>query len=179
MPDGMLRAAHGARRFALGALALGALGGCAINDELTVVREGPGVAPGAAIALQGTADGQADAGGFGAAVAAALAAGGHALRDDGEVVGITAFTRGAATTGIADPAAGGGAAAGEIAWISAPRRRGMFDSCAGDRLRATLALFARDSGALLYRATGEVDGCGFAAEDVEALAARLVAESAQ
>ena len=41
-------------------------------------------------------------------------------------------------------------------------------------MRATLALYSRVEKTLIYRGTGEIDGCGFTQAEIDALAKALV-----
>ena len=48
----------------------------------------------------------------------------------------------------------------------------------GERLRATLAFYAREEQGLIARVTGEIDGCTFTQDGIDALAKALVREAA-
>lgn len=164
---------------AVSVLAAAALGGCAISKELQLESDGAGLPSGSAVSMAMVAPDGTPAADFAASLADALAARGHAIRDDAPFVAVSAFTRRSAATGTADAAPPPAGSNGDIAWISAPRRRGMFQSCAGERLRGTLALYSRADGSLVYRGSGEMDGCDFEDSDIAALASGLVGAAAR
>lgn len=156
-------------------LALGLVAGCGIDKALRLDRQGPGLAPGAAVAILNAPPESEQSAHFSAALAKAFAARGHAVSGTAPVTAVFGFTRRPRAIGTADgsPSASEGAKA-DVVWISAPASKRAFQACEGERLRATLALYARDDKALIYRGTAESDGCDFTKTDVDALATALV-----
>jgi hypothetical protein len=150
------------------------LAGCAINKDLRLDRQGPGLPASAAVAIETAPAATEQAARFAEALANAFAKRGHGVSDEAPVSAVFAFTQRHRSIGTAD---GSPAAAGskpETQWISAPGRKRRFQSCEGERLRATLALYSRTDKALIYRAAAEVDGCDFTNADIDALAKALV-----
>lgn len=156
-------------------LAMGMVAGCAIDKELRLDRQGPGLAPGAAVAILRAPPESDQSARFAAALAQAFAARGHAVSDTAPVTAVFGLARRPRAIGTADgsPSVSVGAQ-GDVVWISAPAEKRAFQACAGERVRATLALYGREDKALIYRATAERDGCDFTKADVDALATALV-----
>jgi hypothetical protein len=157
-----------------GAMAAPLLAGCAISKDLKLDVQGEGLPANTAVSIRTTPADNELATRFAGALAGAFAEKGHALTEAAPVTAVFAFTRRNRRIGAAEegPAAEGNAPA--IKWISAPARRRAFQACKGERLRATLALYSRTANALVYRATGEIDGCEFSNADIDALAKALV-----
>jgi hypothetical protein len=167
---------HSLRSGAMPALlVLGMLAGCGIDKNLRLDRQGPGLAPGAAVAIQPATPESETSARFAAALAEAFAARGHAVASTAPVTALFGFTRRPRAIGTADgsPAGSDGAQA-DVVWISAPASKRAFQACDGERIRATLALYSREDKALIYRGTAESDGCDFTKADVDALAKALV-----
>lgn len=165
------------RRIALaaaGALVLPLLAGCAINKDLRLDVQGEGLPANTAVSIRTAPADNPLATQFAGALAGAFAENGHAVTEAAPVTAVFAFTRRSRSIGAAEerPAADGGEPA--IAWISSPARKRALQACKGERLRATLALYSRPANGLVYRATGEVDGCDFTEADLDALAKALV-----
>ena len=150
------------------------LAGCAINHDLRLATDGAGLAPQSQVSIQPAAPENPRAALFAASLADAFAQGGHSVQNAAPVIAVFGLAQASRMAGTADgsPAADGQPPA--IAWISAPARKRPFQECKGERLRATLALYSRDEKTLIYRATGEMDGCKFAQADIDALAKALV-----
>lgn len=160
-------------------LALVLLAGCAINQDLRLGRSGPGLAPGATVAIAAAPEGNAEAARFAAALTDALAGQGYRVSGSAPVTAVFGFARRDRAIGTADgSAAAGSTPAGGITWISAPGRKRLLQSCKGERLRATLAFYAREEQGLIARVTGEIDGCTFTQDGIDALAKALVREAA-
>lgn len=161
-------------------LAAAVLAGCAVNQDLRLDVQGQGLPANAAVSLRTAPADSAAAAGFGDALAAAFASNGHSISGDAPVIAVFGFTQRAGSIGAADgtasPSADGKPA---TLWLSAPARKRALQACKAERLRATLALYSRTDKALIYRATGEVDGCSFTRRDVDALARALVAGAAR
>lgn len=156
-------------------LALGLVTGCAIDKELRLDRQGPGLAPGAAVAIRTEPPESEPSARFAAALARAFAARGHAVSGTAPVTAVFGFTQRPRAIGTADGSPSGrDDAQAAVAWISAPASKRTFQACEGERIRATLALFSREDRTLIYRGTAESDGCDFTTADVDALAKALV-----
>ena len=158
---------------AAGVLAAPLLAGCAISKDLKLDVQGEGLPANTAVSIRTPPAGNALATRFAGALAGAFAERGHAVTEAAPVTAVFAFTRRNRSVGAAEerPVAEGSAPA--IKWISAPARKRAFQ-CKGERLRATLALYSRPANGLVYRATGEIDGCQFTDADIDALARALV-----
>lgn len=163
--------ARDARRTASVLLAMAMLGACAIPKDLRLETQGPGLPADAAVAIQTAPLGDPVAERFAGALAAAFAARGHDITSTAPVTAVFSFTRRDRAIGAAD----GAVPASSPVWISRPARRSLFQGCKGERLRATLALYARGGDALIHRASGEIDGCSFTEADLDNLAQALVA----
>jgi hypothetical protein len=159
------------------ALALALVSGCSVNRDLRLDRSGPGLAPGTAVAIAPAPEGNPEAARFASALAEALAAEGHLISDDAAVTAVFGFAHRDRGIGAADGGTGAGAQGGAVKWISAPGRKRLLQSCKGERLRATIAFYGTAEMALIARATGEVDGCSFAGNDIDALARALVTQA--
>ena len=155
-------------------LAAPLLAGCAINKDLRLDAQGPGLPANAAVSIQTEPASTAQAAQFAAALADAFAGNGHAVKDAAPVTAVFGFSLRSRATGTAQVSAAGEGRPPEVNWISAPARKRAFQSCEGERLRATLALYSRVEKTLIYRGTGEIDGCGFTQADIDALAQALV-----
>lgn len=78
-----------------------------------------------------------------------------------------------AESGLANPAEAGG----EIDWQSAPRESRLLDICKAKRMRGSLVIFDRTTGAIAYKGESEADGCKFSQPDFDTMAALLVADA--
>jgi hypothetical protein len=155
-------------------LAVPLLASCAISKDLRLDTHGPGLPPAAAVSIQSSPAGNEPAARFAASLADAFAASGHAIGDAAPVTAVFGFALRNRSTGTADGSPAEGDSQSGIKWISAPARKRAFQACEGERLRATLALYSRAEKTLIYRGTGEVDGCNFTQSDIDALAKALV-----
>jgi hypothetical protein len=156
------------------ALALPLLASCAINKDLRLNSEGPGLPANAAVSIQTVPDDTENAAQFAAALADAFARNGHAVEDAAPVTAVFGFSRRNRATGTAQVSSAEEGRPPEVNWMSAPARKRAFQACEGERLRATLALYSRVEKTLIYRGTGEIDGCGFTQAEIDALAKALV-----
>ena len=66
------------------------------------------------------------------------------------------------------------AADGTVSWQSMPRRGRLFDGCDPVRAQATLAVFDREAGELVYRSEAETIACSTDKIDLDRLARELV-----
>jgi hypothetical protein len=156
------------------ALAAPLLTSCAINKDLRLDRQGPGLPANAAVAIQTVPADTRHATQFAAALAEAFVGNGHAVDDAAPVTAVFGFSLRNRATGTAQVNTAGEGRPPEVNWVSAPARKRAFQACEGERLRATLALYSRVEKTLIYRATGEIDGCDFTQADIDALATALV-----
>lgn len=163
-------------------VAAAALAGCAISKDVRLETQGAVLPVNSAISIDTAPSGDPVAERFATALAAALIERGHSVTNAAPVTAVFGFTQRDRAIGAADgsppagpPASGAGSAP---LWISQPQRRGLFQSCKGERLRATLALYSRADNVPIYRASGEIDGCAFTEADLDRLARALVAGSA-
>ncbi|MCB2083963.1 MAG: hypothetical protein KDD90_07930 [Sphingomonadaceae bacterium] len=167
--DGLLRS------FVLAGAVL-SLGACAVTSPIDVTSAGPGVASIDAIRLQSAASEEAQRAAFEAALHRALANSSIRLDKDAPYLGDFAIALRDARTGLAEPQDTTGES-GQVDWASDPRKRRLFDGCKAKRIRATLVILSRESGAIVYRGEGEADACGFTEKDYDRLAARLVEDA--
>ncbi|RNJ62411.1 MAG: hypothetical protein EDM03_13260 [Porphyrobacter sp. IPPAS B-1204] len=158
------------------AIILGAplLAGCAINKDLRLDTQGPGLPANTAVSIETVPAGTENASRFAAALADAFAGSGHAVNEDAPVTAVFGFSLRDRSTGTAQVSDAGEARPPEVKWISAPARKRAFQACEGERLRATLALYSRNDKTLIYRGTGEIDGCDITQGEIDALAKALV-----
>lgn len=161
---------HGAVLAATAAL----LGGCAAKQELRLAIAGARPAAPSAVAIVTDPADNPQAARFAAALADAFARSGHSIAADAPVIAVFGLGQRSRAIGMADGSAPQAAGTSEPAWFSAPGRKRAPGACKGERLRATLALYPRSGGDVIYRASGEIDGCAFAESDLAALAAALV-----
>ena len=150
------------------------LASCAINKDLRLDSQGPGLPANAAVSIQTGPAGSEPAAQFAAALADAFAGSGHAVQDAAPVTAVFGFSLRRRATGTAQVSAAEGGRPPEVKWVSAPARKRAFQACEGERMRATLALYSRVEKTLIYRGTGEIDGCEFTPGEIDALAKALV-----
>ncbi len=155
-------------------LAASLLAGCAINPDLRLDAKGPGLRANAAVSIQTDPADTDQAARFAAALADAFAGRGHAVTDTAPVTAVFGFSLRDRATGTAQVSPDGEGRPPAVDWISAPARKRLFQACQGERLRATLALYSRDEKTLIYRGTGEIDGCSVTNAEIDALAKALV-----
>jgi hypothetical protein len=155
-------------------LTLPLLASCAINRDLRLDTQGPGLPADAAVSIQTAPAGSEQAAQFAAALADAFAGNGHAVKDGAPVTAVFGFSQRSRATGTAQMSPADDGSPPAVNWTSTPARKRAFQACEGERLRATLALYSRDAKTLIYRGTGEIDGCSFTQADVDALAKALV-----
>lgn len=108
---------------------------------------------------------------FGNALRGAFAALDFAIQPDGKLVADYAIAEGPAADGVMSAAPEAGQTP---QWLSQPRVKKRFDQCKPRRLRATLVMFDRTSGAIAYRGSAARIECAFAPADVTAMADALV-----
>ena len=165
------------RRFALaaaGVLLAPALAGCAIGKDLRLDVAGAGLPANTPVSIRTEPSDNALARQFAGALGEAFAAKGHEVTGAAPVTAVFAFTRRSRSIGAAEERPAGEGRDPAVEWISPPARKRALQACKGDRLRATLALYSQPANGLVYRATGEMDGCDFTKADVDALAKALV-----
>jgi hypothetical protein len=155
-------------------LAVPLLSSCAINKDLRLDIEGAGLPENADVSIQTVPADTEYAALFAAALADAFAGSGHAVNEGAPITAVFGFSLRDRSTGTAQVSAAGEGRPPEVKWISAPARKRAFQVCEGERLRATLALYSRAEKTLIYRGTGEIDGCGFTQGEINALAKALV-----
>lgn len=145
--------------------------GCAVYSPPTITARTGAVASGSSVQLvadDATAGLRTD---FAASLGKALAQNRFQMDDEGTLVADYAIaTRDADTSlsgeGAADPAT--------PQLQSGARDSHWLDKCNADRLRATLAMFDRASGTMVYRGEAETDICRGAGFAIDALAELLV-----
>lgn len=155
-------------------LTLPLLASCAINRDLRLDTQGPGLPADAAVSIRTVPADSEPATQFATALADAFAGNGHVVQDGAPVTAVFGFSQRSRATGTAQVSPAADGRPPEINWTSAPARKLAFQACEGERLRAMLALYSRDEKTLIYRGTGEIDGCSFSQADIEALAKALV-----
>ncbi len=171
------------RRFrvtlATAVLMAGSLGGCAVKQDLRLAIEGARPSAPSAVAIATAPADNPQAARFAASLTEAFARNGHSIASDAPVIAVFGFSQRASAIGTADGSAPEAAGKAAPTWLSAPAGKRALARCKGERLRASLALYARSSGAVIYRASGEIDGCTFAESDLDKLAAALVSGAAR
>lgn len=150
------------------------LASCAINKDLRLDRKGPGLPANAAVSIQTVPAGSEQAAQFAAALADAFTGDGHEVEDAAPVTAVFGLSLRNRKTGTAQVSPAGEGRPLAVNWMSAPARKRAFQACEGERLRATLALYSRVEKTLIYRGTGEIDGCSFTQAEIDALARALV-----
>jgi hypothetical protein len=155
-------------------LAVPLLASCAINKDLRLDMQGPGLPANAAVSIQSGPAGSEQTAQFAAALANAFDRSGHAVENAAPITAVFGFSLRNRATGTAQVSPAGESRPPTVNWMSAPARKRLFQACEGKRLRATLALYSRVEKALIYRGTGEIDGCGFTQAEIDALARALV-----
>ncbi len=150
------------------------LASCAVTEPLTITSTGgeSGLARGVAVALNMPDDPSSQRGRFAEALGEAMAARSVQIADDAPLLADISIARGDASGGVINGP--GNPATSEQDWIATPRRDRRFDKCEAERLRATLVLYDRASGAIAYRGSGTATQCGFADADIAAMAQGLV-----
>lgn len=145
---------------------------CSVSNPLAVQSSGRGLPADVAIALPVVPPEGGEAGRFTTALGKALAERSVRVAADGRYLADVALSvrdaSGGATTSIA------ATNVNAVVWQAEPRRKRLLDGCRPQRMRATLVLFDRQTGAMAYRGEGEETACSFAPEDIEAAAAALV-----
>lgn len=155
-------------------MAVALLASCAINKDLRLNTEGPGLPANAAVSIQTVPADSEHAAQFAAALADAFARNGNAVENAAPITAVFGFSQRNRATGTAQLCPAEEGRLPEVNWMSEPARKRAFQACEGERMRATLALYSRVEKTLIYRGTGEIDGCGFTQAEIDALAKALV-----
>ncbi len=155
------------------------LASCAVTEPLAITSTGSGngLARGSSVVLGAPDDLSSERGRFAGALAKAMMARSVRIADDGALLADFSIARADASGGVMNGP--GNSAASEQDWIASPRRDRRFDKCEAERLRATLVLYDRAGGAIVYRGSGNATQCGFADADITALAQGLVDDAFQ
>lgn len=162
-------------RRAVIAPAILALVGCNVATPLALDSTGPGLSAQALVAMPADTKPGSDSARLGAALQRAFSAHAVNVGKDGRYLADFAVSFRDAEGGLTTSTA----AAGEksIDWQARPRESRLFDGCKAQRMRATLVLFDRQSGAMIYRGEGEATDCSFSDEAMDEVAMALVADA--
>lgn len=162
-------------RSAVVALAMLALAGCNVAAPLAIDSTGPGLSAQALVAMPADASPGSDPARLGAALQRAFSAHSVTVGKDGRYLADYAVSfrdaEGGLTTSTAAPDEK------SIDWEARPRDGRLFDGCKAQRMRATLVLLDRQSGAMVYRGEGEATDCSFSDEAMDEVAMALVADA--
>lgn len=153
------------------------LASCAIDKDLRLDSQGPGLPPNSTVSIQTVPANNEDAARFAASLAGAFAGKGHIVKDTAPFIMVFGLSRQSRSTGTAQVNSAEDGLPPEVNWISAPARKRIFQACEGERLRATLVLYSRDEKNLIYRGVSEIDGCSFTQADIDALAKALTEDA--
>ncbi len=170
----MCRASRHRGWTALTAALLVPMAGCAVSQPLEITSTGSGMARGASVTITAEDDAASERGRFAKALQDALAARSSTQADDAPLIADFSIARTAAAGGVINGKGEAGQGKQAPDWIAAPRPDRRFDKCNAQRLRATLVLYDRANGAIVYRGSGMATECGFTDADIAALAHGLV-----
>jgi hypothetical protein len=152
-----------------------ALAACAVGAPGVVSSTGSGIAAGAAIELVSNADQPARNADFHDALGRAFERRSIEVRANSPYIADYALATHRANVGLAAKPSGTGEG-DEPDWQEEPRKGSLFDECKAYRMRATLTVFRRSSGEMVYRGTREAEACSFGKDDIVAAADDLVAD---
>jgi hypothetical protein len=155
------------------AVIAGMLGACSVAQPLDMQSVSKNLMRGGLSLTVEQADAGTDRGRFGGALRDAFAMQGMASTPGGGLIADYAYALTDASAGVAN----GEIKSGEIDWISAPRDSRRFDKCDAKRMRGTLVLFDRATGAQVYRGSASRIDCAFAAADMAEMAQALVKDA--
>ena len=152
-----------------------ALAGCAVATPLALESTGTGLPGGTTIAFSSDDKPGGDQARWGEALMRAFAA--RSLRVDatGRYLADYAVSFRDAEGGLTTSTTA--ADAKSIDWQARPRKPHVLDGCDARRMRATLVLLDRESGAQVYRGEGEATACDFADGALDDVAEALVADA--
>lgn len=151
------------------------LAGCAVASPFTLQSSGSGVPARTAIALPVDATPGSDQARLGAALQRAFAGHSVKLASDARYLADFAVSLSDAEAGLTTSVEATSEKA--IDWQARPRNRHVFDGCDAQRMRVTLVLLDRQSGAQVYRGEGEAIACDFAEAAMDEVAEKLVADA--
>jgi hypothetical protein len=166
-----------ARAFARGIAGplLLALGGCAVATPFALHSSGPGLPPQTVVAMPAAPRIGSEQFRFGAALEQAFAARAVKVSADGRYLADYALSLRDAEGGLTTAIDAKDRDA--VVWKSAPRDGYPLDRCKAQRMRATLVLLDRQSGAMVYRGEGEATDCNFTDSAMTEVAKALVADA--
>jgi hypothetical protein len=157
------------------ASALLTLAGCAVATPFALDSTGQGVPARAVVALPAEAAAGSDQARLAAALQRAFSANAVSTAKDGRYLADFAVSLRDAAGGLTTSTEAVDEQA--IDWQAHPRNRRLLDGCTAQRMRATLVLFDRQSGEMVYRGQGEATDCGFSDEAMDEVASALVADA--
>ena len=151
-------------------LAIGLVGGCAVNGPPLMRSTGDVLANNAQIAISAPREGNAYETEFSKALANALRDRKFSIVDDGDFVvqygvAIRDASIGLVRAGDDDKA--------EV--VSASRNRLLLDRCDAQRLRISITVLDRQNGGAVHRSTADVNDCEFPSAQAATLADQLAA----
>lgn len=150
------------------------LAGCAVTEPLSLESIAKGVPRSVTVALiVESGDAGTQRGVFGLALAKSFADNAFAINPSALLVADYAIAVSGADAGMANSEL----QANEVDWLSEPRKERRFDECEAKRLRGSLALFNRETGAQVYRGSASQIGCDFSDQDVSEMAQALVRDA--
>lgn len=158
-----------------GAAILLALAGCTVATPLALESTGTGLPGGTAIAFKSEDKSGSDQERLGGALQRAFAARSLQVDSAGRYLADYAVSFRDAQGGLTTSATAADAKA--IDWQARPRNPHVFDNCDVRRMRATLVLLDRQSGAQVYRGEGEATACDFTDDVLDDVAKALVADA--
>lgn len=163
---------------AIGGLALAfGLSACAVSTPLAITSTGQGLGSTSSVSLDSQEQPSSDRSRFGAALRSAFESRSIGFSADAPVLADFSVSQGDASAGVLAGKGEDTEDPDQRDWIATPRRSRSFDKCEAQRLRATLVLYDRASGAIIYRGSGEATECDFGQAEMAAMADGLVADA--
>ena len=150
---------------------------CSVSSPLEISSTGAGLERGASLKLSRSEDAQSLKGRFEAALAEALTQGAVPLSDQAQFVADISVAQAGASGGVVRGEGEADKSDADQDWISTPRERRTFDRCKAQRLRATLVIYDKVAGTVIYRGSGQATQCEFDQSDLTEFANALVQDA--
>lgn len=154
-----------------------ALCACSVSSPLAITSTGEGLERGASVAFAPVEDAAPLEARFTATMENALASQSILLAENANLIAQISAAQSNASNGLLS---GDWAATNDEDdqnWIAQPRRDRPLDRCNAQRLRATLTIYDRATGEVVYRGASEAIECSFGDEALDAFAQGLVADA--
>ena len=149
---------------------------CAVSTPVQIRSTGDGSTARTGVTINSPEeDTSSDRGRLAAALEEAFSSRSIANQPQAELIADYALSTNDAAGGIATNS--DGTQTQEPNWIIAPRDKRRFDRCGAKRMLATLILFNRTSGALVYRGQAAKIECEFEDADITKMAEKLVSDA--